>query len=128
MRKVSEYVHKDGRKAKVYWNNLNQEFTVKFFNHLGIHMDGSDYYTNDEADALATARVGIDDVKKCYNVVTYVWEEGKYLQRGKGYDGFATPSDALRRLAEESSMGFEFFQAFCIDEDTGVTQWELRIS
>lgn len=33
------------------------EWVVKVYNHLGQHMDASDYFTNDRDDAIGTASV-----------------------------------------------------------------------
>lgn len=63
-----------------------------------------------------------------YKVVTYYWEKEHYLQRGLTYDGFATPKDAMLGLMEEAEKGFEYCIAFCLDEDTGESQWELKIN
>lgn len=65
-------------------------------------------------------------VEKAYIVVTHYWEEDRYLQRGKSFDGFATPQDAMARLMEEAAKGFVFAYAICLDEDMFRNQvWSL---
>jgi hypothetical protein len=46
---------KTGAIAKVYRDPEWNEYVVKYFNHNGVHMDASDYHTNDKQDALNTA-------------------------------------------------------------------------
>lgn len=65
-----------------------------------------------------------------YKVVTYNWVNG-YLERGVTYDGHATPTDALSNFAEyvegHKELG-NLAEAHCLDEDTGVSQWVLRVN
>ena len=49
-----------GNKAKIYWDSDLKEYVVKFYNHLGTHMDASDYFTPDRADAFGVA--GMNEV------------------------------------------------------------------
>ena len=56
VRKIDEVTYKDGRQVKTYYNSDLREYTVKWYNSQGVHMDASDYFTNDKEDALATAR------------------------------------------------------------------------
>ena len=56
VRKVAEYTDKGGSSSKVYYNSDLREYTVKWYNVRGVHMDASDYFTNDKEDALATAQ------------------------------------------------------------------------
>lgn len=56
MRKIAEFSWPNGNKTKVYRNAEWEEWVVKFYNSQGVHMDASDYHTNDKQDALDTAR------------------------------------------------------------------------
>lgn len=62
VRKVDEITYKDGRKIKTYYNSDLREYVVKWYNKDGVHMDASDYFTDDKEDALATARVDLDGI------------------------------------------------------------------
>lgn len=55
MRKKAEFVAEDGEKSRVYWDAEWGEFVVRFYNKDGVHMDASDYHTDDEEDAMNTA-------------------------------------------------------------------------
>lgn len=56
MRKIAEFEWPNGNKTRVYRNVEWNEYVVKFYNHQGVHMDASDYHTNDKQDALDTAK------------------------------------------------------------------------
>jgi hypothetical protein len=44
----------DGAYAKVYSPNECGEYVAKYYNHRGVHMDASDYFSNDREDAIFT--------------------------------------------------------------------------
>ena len=60
MHKIAEFKAENGKKTKVYWNADYSEYVVRFFNHKGVHMDASDYFTNDKKDALNTAKIAVE--------------------------------------------------------------------
>lgn len=62
MKKKAEFATEDGERTKVYWNNEWNEFVVRFYNKDGVHMDASDYHTDDEEDAMNTAGIEHLDV------------------------------------------------------------------
>ena len=54
MRKIQEFTN-GAQVAKVYKNAETGEFIARFFND-GRYLEAADYFTNDKADALATAQ------------------------------------------------------------------------
>lgn len=57
MRKIAEHKGADGRSAVVWFDYANGEYRVQFYNHRGVHMDASDYFTDDREDAIGTAKL-----------------------------------------------------------------------
>ena len=57
MRKIAEHRDNDGRKSVVMFDHGNREYIVRFYNHRGVHMDASDYFTDDREDAIGTAKL-----------------------------------------------------------------------
>lgn len=63
MRKIHSFTLKDGSKSVVYHNSEWDEYVVRWYNHQGVHMDASDYYTGDKQDAIDTARPSNDELE-----------------------------------------------------------------
>lgn len=51
------------KRARVYHDPEWREFVVRFYAG-GLHMDGSDYHTDDYEDAVATARAAVRDERE----------------------------------------------------------------
>lgn len=49
---------KSNKKASVYLISRSK-YVVRWYDHRGIHMDASDYITNDKRDALNAARSSV---------------------------------------------------------------------
>lgn len=60
MRLIKTCTSKTGKTAKVYRNTDWDEYVVRFYNHLGTHMDASDYHTNTLAYTINTATLAIN--------------------------------------------------------------------
>lgn len=56
MRLLHTYKWSNGNSTKVYRNAEWNEYVVRFYNHKGVHMDASDYHTDDKDDAIGTAQ------------------------------------------------------------------------
>ena len=60
MRLIAEFTNAETGKASVYYDSEWQEYVVRWFNTHGVHLDASDYHTDDKEDALSTARLSLD--------------------------------------------------------------------
>lgn len=56
MRRIAYFHTSLGHSARVYRDSQWNEYRVKFYNPEGQHYPDADYHTDDEDDALDTAR------------------------------------------------------------------------
>lgn len=59
MSKLVKRLESGSHSATVHGPNHDHEFRVRFF-HDGEHFEESDYFTDDKADAISTARYELD--------------------------------------------------------------------
>lgn len=52
---INEFKDRTGNSSKVYFDDRDKQYVVKFYNHQGTHMDGSDFKSPSRVEAIKKA-------------------------------------------------------------------------